>query len=148
MVTDAEPAGTIARALAEPAGVLVRPVARHWRPGGPPAGGERRAHGGADNAGAGELAVGGGDALVGLVGGGDPDPRAAGVGEADEVVGLRPAHERAGDRLTGTVWFPGELAGEAGEAARQRPPPGQRPPGLLPGGVAAAVGAEQRRTGR
>ena len=70
------------------------------------------------------------------------------VGEADEVVGLWPAHGRAGDLLSGAARLPGELAGEAGEAACERPLPGQRPPGLLLSGVAAAVGADQRRSGR
>src|SRR5690242_15047826 len=118
--------GNHRRALAKPADVLVGPVASHRRTGGPPAGGERLAHGGADNAGAGELAVGGADALVGLVGGGDPDPRATRVGEADEVVGLRPAYERAGYRLMRTARLARELVGEAGESAGQRPPPRQR----------------------
>ena len=77
-----------------------------------------------------------------IVGGGDPGSPAAGIGQADEVVGLLPADGRAGARHA--AGLPAELGGERPEPAGQPPPSGQRPPGLLTVQVAARAGADQR----
>ena len=146
MVRDVAPAGTSILFSPSPADIHGA-VAGRRSLGRPPAGGERLAHGGADAAGAGELAVGGAVACV--VGNGDPHCPAAGIREADEVVGLRTAHAAAEDLLAVEApRLPAELRGQPGQVARQRPPSRQDPADLPLRHVAAGVRAHQRRAGR